>query len=85
MANSHTIGMTTNTITRHKQHTIDHRPILAVKMAVEWNTRLAIVFDLFSRFSPTTRTKLSCVFLFRNDNPHETALTALNLVIFHID
>jgi hypothetical protein len=75
--------MATNTVTRHKKNAMNHRPIQTVKLAMKRNTSLAIVFDLFSRFSPTARTILSCVFLFRCDNPDETAFAALHLVVFH--
>lgn len=80
---SNTIGMTTNTITRHEKNAINNGPIKAVKFAMKRYTNLAIVFHHLCWFSPATGTVLSQVFLFRHNNPNKAALTALHLVFFH--
>lgn len=83
VASSNTIGMTTNTVTRHKQSAINDRPIEAVKLAMKRYADLAIVFHHLGRFSPATATILSQVLFLRHDNPNKATLAALNLILFH--
>ncbi|MGI9142708.1 MAG: hypothetical protein ACR2IJ_05910 [Fluviibacter sp.] len=83
MTNSDTVGMITNTLTRHKQNAIDNRPIQAIKLAMKRHTDFAIVFHNLCRLSPATATILREMLFLRHNHPNETALAALHLILIH--
>jgi hypothetical protein len=83
MSRSNTVGMTTNTITRHEKSAINNGPIKAIKFAMKRYTDFAIVFHHFRWPSSATATVLSQVFFLRHNHPNETALAALHLIFFH--
>jgi hypothetical protein len=80
---SNTVGMITNTITRHEKNAINNGPIKAIEFAMKRYTNLAIVFDHFRWLSATAATVLRQVFLFRHNHPDKAAFTALHLILIH--